>query len=338
MIQLSKIIVLVALFSLIFPREAVVEKPEMVQQLHKAQEGKNVFLVHTNLTKTQIEKLLEADIDLGDPNDDIEEEYSEPTILKKKEGKSKKKGEKGEKAEKPQKADKREKAQKESHEKAKTEKEGKKQEKKQKKEEKKTHKKEPTTPVEPAPFEPTPVEPIPVEPTPVEPTPVEPTPVEPTPVEPAPVEPTPVEPTPVEPAPVEPTPEEPAPEEPAPVEPTPVEPTPAESNPIEPVPEECTNTTDPAALKQLHSKKAEANTTTTMLQKEVQPKAGPMSYVFGFFMVCTFVGLFLIGTQYDKIKQKMKSEFRNDGLTDYLLIDEKHDHKKNDDYPTIRDI
>ena len=114
MIQLSKIIVLVALFSLIFPREAVVEEPEMVQQLHKAQEGKNVFLVHTNLTKTQIEKLLEADIDLGDPNDDIEEEYSEPTILKKKEGKSKKKGEKGEKAEKPQKADKREKAQKES--------------------------------------------------------------------------------------------------------------------------------------------------------------------------------------------------------------------------------
>lgn len=324
MIQLSKIIVLVALFSLIFAHKAVVEEPEKVQELHKAQEGKNVFLVHTNLTKTQIEKLLEADIDLGDPNDDIEEEYSEPTILKKKEGKSKKKGEKAEKA---QKADKGEKSQKESHEKAKTEKEGKKQEKKQKKEEKKTHKKEST------PVEPTPVEPTPVEPTPVEPTPVEPTPIEPTPVEPTPVEPTPVEPTPVEPAPVEPT-----PEEPAPVEPTPVEPTPAESTPIEPVPEECTNTTDPTALKQLHSKKAEANTTTTMLQKEVQPKAGPMSYVFGFFMVCTFVGLFLIGTQYDKIKQKMKSEFRNDGLTDYLLIDEKHEHKKNDDYPTIRDI
>ena len=121
--------------------------------------------------------------------------------------------------------------------------------------------------------------------------------------------------------------------EPAPVaEPTPVEPTPVVPTTEEPHNHhnETTNSTTTEEVTAMHAK-------NLLKTGQETPKAGAMSYVFGFFMICTFVGLFLIGTQYDKLKRKI--EFKTEGLTDYLLLDDKKEHKKYDDYyPTIRDI
>ncbi len=56
------------------------------------------------------------------------------------------------------------------------------------------------------------------------------------------------------------------------------------------------------------------------------------------FMICfTFVALILLATQYDAIKRHFKLDIKNEGLTDYLLVDEKHENK-NSDYPNIRDF
>ena len=101
MIHLSKTIVFIALLSLICAHKGKDAPAETVQEVHKPQEGKNVFLIHTNLNKEQITQLLDTAVEdevTEDDENEFEQDVSTLSNLKKKE--KSKKGEKGEKEEK----------------------------------------------------------------------------------------------------------------------------------------------------------------------------------------------------------------------------------------------
>ena len=101
MIHLSKTIVFIALLSLICAHKGKDAPAETVQEVHNPQEGKNVFLIHTNLNKEQITQLLDTAVEdevTEDDDNEFEQDVSTLSNLKKKE--KSKKGEKGEKEEK----------------------------------------------------------------------------------------------------------------------------------------------------------------------------------------------------------------------------------------------
>ena len=115
MIHLYKTIVFIALLSLICAHKGKDETAETVQEVHNPQEGKNVFLIHTNLNKEQITQLLDTAVEdevTEDDDNEFEQDVSTLSNLKKKE--KSKKGEKGEKEEKGKKES-QEKAKKEEH-------------------------------------------------------------------------------------------------------------------------------------------------------------------------------------------------------------------------------
>ena len=101
MIHLSKTLVFIALISLICAHKGKDAPAETVQEVHKPKEGKNVFLIHTNLNKDQVIELLDTGVEDGvtiDDEHEFEQDVSTLSNLKKKE--ESKKGEKEEKGKK----------------------------------------------------------------------------------------------------------------------------------------------------------------------------------------------------------------------------------------------
>lgn len=84
---------------------------------------------------------------------------------------------------------------------------------------------------------------------------------------------------------------------------------------------------------------AEGNPSPTNLLKMTEPKkeVSISSFVALFMILFTFVALIILATQYESIKRHFKMDFKNEGLTDYLLVDERHEERRSD-YPNIRDF
>ena len=57
--------------------------------------------------------------------------------------------------------------------------------------------------------------------------------------------------------------------------------------------------------------------------------------IFGIFIILCFVGLIIIGTQYQKFVGKYNNDYQNESLTNYLLLDSL---KKDEDYPSVTDF
>ena len=71
---------------------------------------------------------------------------------------------------------------------------------------------------------------------------------------------------------------------------------------------------------------------TVFLELDNESKSGILSYIFGIFIILCFVGLIIIGTQYQKFAGKYNNDYQNESLTNYLLLDS---IKKDDDYPSV---
>ena len=74
---------------------------------------------------------------------------------------------------------------------------------------------------------------------------------------------------------------------------------------------------------------------TVFLELDNESNSGILSYLFGIFIIICFVGLIIIGTQYQKFAGKFNNDYQNESLTNYLLLDSL---KKDDDYPSVTEF
>ena len=84
---MNKCFILITLIALIYCHKAGTTKDAPVTQMNqltKLQQSKNVFLLHTNLTKTQIEQILNTNITADFDNDDRDDLIISPAISGKK--------------------------------------------------------------------------------------------------------------------------------------------------------------------------------------------------------------------------------------------------------------